>query len=171
MMITFPASTDLPSSVMACWGIFHPGRDRRLFCLTPDEACCIDVYEPVSQFHIAICQGDVKQCEDWVNRHYKLTGGDHFELQTTGKGNCYRKAGSRLCVIWFCLPDEDMASCVFSIAAHETLHASYAIMDGCGMKPDFANEEYVAYMQQFLMNNFVQSIGYPLPLTSSNPLE
>jgi hypothetical protein len=44
-------------------------------------------------------------------------------------------------------------------------------MDGCGMKPDFANEEYVAYMQQFLMNNFVQSIGYPLPLTSSNPLE
>lgn len=163
-LITFPATDALPVPVSAAWGIFAPGRPWHLFCLEEDEASCIDIYEPVSQFHIAIVQGCPRQCEDWVNRHYKLTGADHFTLEHgTAKACTFTRQKKRLIIIWLSLPSREDSACVFSILGHECFHAAYAIMDGMGMKPDFANEEFTAYLLQFLMNCHLQSIGYPLP--------
>lgn len=162
-LITFPASTGLPCSVNAAWGIFAPGRPRDLFCIEEEEASCIDIYEPVSQFHVAIVQGCKKQCQDWVNRHYEIDAEDHFRLETDGKASTFTRQKSRMIVIWLYLPSRENAACIFSILAHECFHAAYAIMDGMGMKPDFANEEFTAYMLQFLMNNYVQAVGKPLP--------
>lgn len=162
-LITFPSSTGLPYSVAAAWGIFAPGRPRDLFCLQTEEASCIDVYEPISQFHIAIVQGCKNQCQEWVNTHFKLTPQEFFHLETDAKASTFTRQKSRLIIIWLSLPSIEDAVCIFSILAHECLHAAYAIMDGMGMKPDFANEEFTAYAIQFLMNNYVQSIGHPLP--------
>lgn len=169
-LITFPASDGLVSSIQASWSIFHPGTLGRLFVLEPEEASCIDIYEPVSQYHVAICQGSPSQCQDWVNRHYQLLPEDYFTLRPaeTSKALCCRhnySDGRRLIIIWMCVPSREDASCVFGLLAHECLHAAYAIMDGMGMKPDFANEELTAYTIQFLMNSYTQSIGIPVPIT------
>jgi hypothetical protein len=162
-LITFPASTSLCAPISAAWGIFSPGRPWHLFCLEEEEASCIDIYEPVSQFHIAIVQGCKTQCEEWVNRHFELSPCDHFRLETEGKACTFYRKQNRLIVIWLSLPAREDSACIFSILGHEAFHAAYAIMDGIGMKPDFANEEFTAYTLQFLMNCYVQSIGYPLP--------
>ncbi|MBN8422881.1 MAG: hypothetical protein J0L73_28490 [Verrucomicrobia bacterium] len=168
-LITFPPSTGLPFSVTNAWGIYDPDRqaESRLFVLeNEEEASCIDIYEPTSQFHIAITQGSVKQCQDWVNRHYKLPPEDHFTLKATGKAHCFTFNKRRLIIIWLCIPSRADAPLVFSLCAHECLHATYAIMDSIGMKPDFANEEYTAYTLQFLMQNYIQCIGLPIPIES-----
>lgn len=160
-LITFPATTGLPHPVSAAWGIYAPGRPWHLFCLEPEEASCIDLYEPVSQFHLAIVQGCPQQCEDWVNRHYKLTGADHFTLDNgTAKACTFTLKKKRLIIIWLGLPSREEAACVFGLLAHECVHAAYGMMDGMGMKPDFANEEWTAYTVQFLMNCYLQSIGH-----------
>jgi hypothetical protein len=163
-LITFPASTGLPYSVSAAWGIYAPGRPWHLFCLEEDEASCIDIYEPISQFHVAIVQGCPKQCQEWVNRHYKLDPADHLTLDPgTAKACTFTRQKNRLIVIWLSLPAREDSVTIFGAMAHECLHAAYALMDGMGMKPDFANEEWTAYTIQFLMNNYLQSIGHPLP--------
>lgn len=163
-LITFPASTGLPYSVSAAWGIYSPGRPWHLFCLEEDEASCLDIYDPISQFHVAIVQGCPKQCQEWVNRHYKLDAPDHLTLDTgTAKACTFTRQKNRLIVIWLSIPSRENSSAVFGVLAHECLHAAYALMDGMGMKPDFANEEWTAYTIQFLMNNYLQSIGHPLP--------
>jgi len=169
-LITFPAGDYLPHAVIASWSTFAPGRPRHLFVLEPEEASCIDIVEPVSCYHIAICQGDPKQCQDWVNRHYQLLPEDYFTLRpdNDSKALCCRhnySDGRRLIIIWMCVPPRELASCIFSILAHEALHAAYTIMRGMGMDPDFANEEWTAYTIQFLMNNYTQSIGIPVPIT------
>lgn len=165
-LITFPAAVGtLPTSVLASWSIFHPGTYGRLFVLEPEEASCIDVYDPLSQYHIAICQGDKLQCQGWVNRHYQLPPENFFKLETDGKACCFHLRSRRLIIIWMRVPSREDASCVFGLLAHEALHAAYAIMDGMGMDPDFANEEMTAYTIQFLMNNYTQSIGLPVPIT------
>lgn len=163
-VVTFPSSTGLPHSVRHAWGIYDPDKEARLFVLQPQEASCIDVYECTSQFHIAITQGCPQQCQDWVNRHYGLKDESHFTLEPTGKAHCYTRQKQRLIVIWLSVPSREDAACVFAIAAHECLHAAYAIMDGMGMKPDFANEEFVAYTLQFLLTSYLQCIGLPVPL-------
>lgn len=165
MNIAFHSAEALPVSVMASWGAYWPGSDRRLFCLTEGEVSCIDIYDPVSQFHVVICQGDKQHCEDWVNRHFELSGSAEFKLKTDSKACCFTRQSDRLIVIWLCLPSEEDGSLVFALIAHEALHAAYAIMDGMGMKPDFANEEWTAYMVQFIVGNFCQSIGIPVPFT------
>lgn len=165
-LITFPAAAGaLPVSVLASWGIFQPSTHGHLFVLEPEEASCIDVYEPVSQYHIAICQGDKLQCQGWVNRHFKLENETYFELKTDGKACCFHLKSRRLIIIWMRVPSREAASCVFGLLAHEALHAAYAIMDGMGMSPDFANEELTAYTIQFLMNNYAGCIGIPVPIT------
>lgn len=166
-LITFPASTGLPHSVVAAWGIYQPGTDARLFVLDQEEASCIDVYDPISQFHIAFTQGCPRQCQDWVNRHFGLKDDSHFTLEATGKGHCFTLRKKRLIIVWLCVPPREDAGVVFAIAAHEALHATYAIMDGMGMKPDFANEEFVAYKIQWLLNNYLQCIGLPVPMNDS----
>lgn len=165
-LITFPASTSLTYSIMASWGIFQPDNpDPRLFVLQPEEASCIDVVEPISHYHIAICQGDKRQCQDWVNRQFKLANETYFELKTDGKACCFHLASQRLIIIWMRVPSREDACCVFGLMAHESLHAAYALMDAMGMKPHFENEEFTAYLIQFLMNNYTQSIGLPCPIT------
>jgi len=162
-LITFPIYSGLPDPVKAAWGVFHPGREMRLFCVEPEECSCIDIYDPVSQFHIAICQGSPAECEKWVNRHFDLPREKHFSLEVTGYGHCFTLRSRRLIIIWLSVPSREEASLVFSVLAHECLHAAYAIMDGCGIEPDFANEEHTAYLIQFLMGCYLQSIGRLLP--------
>lgn len=167
-LITFPANDRLPYSVGASWSIFHPASHGHLFVLEPEEASCIDILEPVSGYHIALCQGDKQQCQGWINRHFQLPPEDFFKLETDGKACVFRDKklhDRRLIIIWLSVPPRDAASCVFSLLAHEALHAAYALMDGMGMTPDFANEEWTAYMIQFLMNNYTGSIGIPVPIT------
>ncbi len=165
VMIGFPASTGLPCTVRSSWGIFWPGRDRRLFCLQPGEACCIEVDERISQVRVAICQGDKEQCELWVNRHFELSGAGTFALETDGKACCFYRKSQRLIVIWMSLPSIEDGALTFALLGHECVHAVNGIMDAMGMKPDFANEEFTAYTLQMLMQSYIQSIGVPVPLT------
>lgn len=162
-LIAFPASTGLPYSVTAAWSIHYPDRPKLLFCVQHEEASCIDIYDPISGFHIALVQGDKQQCEDWVNRHYQLAATQPFKLETDGKASTFTNQSARRIVIWMRVPDEDQASAVFGLLAHEAVHAAYAVMDGMGMKPDFANEEFTAYFVQFILNNYTGCIGLPVP--------
>lgn len=166
-LITFPASTDRCSAIQTAWGCFDTQEDTgRLFVLEPTEASCIAIHEHISGYNIAICQGDKKQCQGWINRHYQLPPEDFFHLETTGHAHCWHYKSSRLVIIWLKVPARENAVCVFGLMAHEALHATYAIQDGMGMSPAFSNEEFTAYTVQFLMNCYAQSIGLPIPIGS-----
>jgi hypothetical protein len=136
--------------------------DRYLFVISPSEASAIICYDPVFSQHLVICQGDKELCSEWIHRHFGDDLLDRgFKIDGDGHAYHYRGITRNTCLIWMKVPSAQDAPLVFSLLAHEAVHAAYAVMECRGIKPDFNNEEFVAYYVQWVMNCYLQCIGLP----------
>jgi hypothetical protein len=158
--IAFDTDGAAPAPLMQLWATDGV---QSLFCLKQGEACAAVFYEPLFCSTLAICQGDKMQCSMFVrDKLEEKLHNPEFLIQTDGFACNFRDAGRALSVIWLGIPKADSGVVAFSWMAHEAVHWAYATMERVGMTPLLDNEELVAYMVQFAMNCYGQSIGVPL---------